>query len=110
MKNWGIVLIGLLLVAGLIDILLNEKVAAKKWLLLAVTTAETEFGGKTGQLKLRYVYDMFVDKFSLLSKFITFDQFSEMVDEALVEMRHLLETNVAVYELVHYGIAPHKEE
>ena len=32
----------------------------KQWLLLAVTQAEKELGEKTGQLKLRYVYDLFI--------------------------------------------------
>lgn len=32
----------------------------REWLLYAVTKAEKELGGGTGQIKLRYVYDMFV--------------------------------------------------
>ena len=33
-----------------------------EWLLLAVVKAEKELGDGTGQLKLRFVYDMFIDK------------------------------------------------
>lgn len=68
-----------------------EKV--KEWLLYAVVQAEKELGGGTGQIKLRYVYDMFVTKFPVVSNFITFETFSYMVDESLIKMRHLLETN-----------------
>ena len=68
----------------------------RQWLILAVTQAEKELGEKTGQLKLRYVYDLFIKRFKFLSKIITFDQFSSLVDDALEAMRHLIETNVAV--------------
>lgn len=72
----------------------------KEWLLYACTMAEKELGGGTGQLKLRYVYDMFVEKFSFLKLLVTFEQFSGMVDEALVKMREMLEKNPNVAMLV----------
>ena len=65
----------------------------EEWLLWAVTEAEKQFGGGTGQLKLRYVYDMFVSRFPTVAKLISFDFFSIMVDNALEKMRKLLETN-----------------
>ncbi len=99
-NNWGIVLIVVLVIAGLISLVLNDKAKAKKWLLLAVLEAEKEFGSKTGVIKLRYVYDLFLSTFPLLSKFITFEQFSVMVDEVLEEMRHYIDTNMAVYDYV----------
>lgn len=68
----------------------------REWLLYAVTEAEKALGGGTGKLKLRYVYDMFVGKFAWIAKFITFDQFSILVDDALDEMRGLLDTNKAI--------------
>jgi len=75
-----------------------EKV--KEWLLYAVTMAEKELGGGTGKLKLRYVYDLFLTKFSWLAKVITFEQFSALVDEALEEMKRILESNNNVQQLV----------
>lgn len=68
----------------------------KEWLLWAVTKAEKELGGGTGALKLRYVYDMFVAKFPLVAKFLKFETFSGLVDQALEKMRELLETNEKV--------------
>ena len=65
----------------------------KEWLLLAVIQAEKELGGGTGQVKLRFVYDLFLDKFKWLSNFISFEFFSLLVDEALDKMRTMLETN-----------------
>lgn len=72
----------------------------KEWLLYACTMAEKELGGGTGQLKLRYVYDMFVEKFSFLKLIISFEEFSGMVDETLVKMREMLEKNPNVAILV----------
>ena len=58
-----------------------EKV--KEWLLYACVTAEQEFGSGKGQIKLRYVYDMFVEKFGVVKYIVTFEEFSNMVDEVL---------------------------
>lgn len=68
----------------------------KEWLLFAVAEAEKELGSGTGQLKLRYTYDMFLTKFPYLSKFISFEIFSKLVDEALDEFKHLLEINGSI--------------
>ena len=99
-NNWGLMLIALLIIVGLINLIGNDKEKAKKWLLLAVLEAEKEFGSKTGAIKLRYVYELFLSTFPLLSKFISFEQFSTMVDEALEEMKHLINTNDAVSNYV----------
>jgi hypothetical protein len=45
------------------------------------------------------VYDMAIEKFSWLS-FISFEVFKGWVDEALEEMRHLLETNDKIKAIV----------
>lgn len=65
----------------------------KEWLLYAVTAAEKELGSGTGQIKLRYVYDMFIAKFPYLVKVIPFETFSILVDEALDKFREMLDTN-----------------
>ena len=95
-ENWSLVLIAVLVIAGLINLVLNDKKKAKEWLLMAVTEAEKALGEKTGALKLRCVYDLFLQRFPVFSKFISFEEFSGMVDEALVEMKHLIETNIEV--------------
>lgn len=72
----------------------EEQIAkVKEWLLFAVIQAERELGGGTGALKLRYVYDLFVTTFPDVAKLISFELFSKWVDEVLVQMKHLLETN-----------------
>lgn len=72
----------------------------REWLLYAVTKAEKELGGGTGQIKLRYVYDMFVARFTWLAQVISFESFSLLVDEALEKMKKMLESNKAMQELV----------
>ena len=72
----------------------------KEWLLLAVVEAEKKLGGGTGQIKLRYVYDMFIEKFKFLALMITFEQFSIMVDIALDKMRLMLSSNEKLKDYV----------
>lgn len=72
----------------------------KEWLLYAVTLAEKEFGEKTGQLKLRFVYDLFVTKFPAVANVISFEKFSLLVDEALEEMKRQINTNKAIKNYV----------
>lgn len=72
----------------------------KEWLLYAVTKAEKKLGAGTGQMKLRYVYDMFVVRFSWIAKVISFEMFSMMVDEALDKMKTMLESNKEIQKLV----------
>ena len=72
----------------------------REWLLYAVTKAEKELRGGTGQIKLRYVYDMFVARFAWLARVISFEAFSMMVDEALERMKKMLENNKAMQTLV----------
>lgn len=83
----------------------------KEWLKLAVTEAEAALGSGTGQLKLRDVYDMAVEKFPWVGEFITFETFSTWVDEALEWMNNQLESNDKVKAYVVDGtITPTKTE
>lgn len=72
----------------------------KEWLKYAVAMAEKELGSGTGQLKLRYVYDMFVDKFPSVSKIIPFETFSTWVDEALVWLENQLGKNNSISQYI----------
>lgn len=78
----------------------TQKQKIKEWLLWAVTEAEKNLGGGTGQIKLRWVYDLFIDKFRFASTLVPFDTFSKWVDETLDKMRVLLQSNIALQEFV----------
>lgn len=76
----------------------EEKIkAVKEWLLFCVTKIESIYGGGTGKIKLRAAWDMAVTKFPFLTVLVTFDEFSEWVDEALEEMKKLLENSTIKY-------------
>jgi len=62
----------------------------KAWLLSEVILAEKEFGAGTGKLKLSIVYNEFISKFPWIAKIMTFESFSRYVDDALGEMKELL--------------------
>ena len=91
----------ILAIVGVVElVIVKDKKKAKEWLLLAVLEAEKLYGSKTGAVKLRYVYDMFLATFPILSRVVSFEEFSQMVDLALDEMKHLINTNVKVFEYV----------
>lgn len=106
-ENWYFIVTAIVMVvmAGVIcwnffKLPTKEQIAKiKEWLLYAVTEAEKELGGGTGQLKLRQVYDLFVQRFPAVAAVISFDTFSGWVDEALEQMREMLakNENVAAY-------------
>lgn len=103
-ENWWllIIIIASLTVIGyaiftFIKMPTNQQLAkVREWLLYAVAKAEKELGSGTGQLKLRYVYDMFILRFEPLSHLISFEAFSVMVDETLEDFREILDTNQSV--------------
>lgn len=107
-ENWYLLVAGIAVVAvgGYAAYVFAKKPtnaqlqSVKEWMLLAVTKAEKELGSGTGKLKLRYVYDMFITKFPWLTDVISFEMVSMMVDEALEEMREMLESNQAVQNFV----------
>lgn len=79
----------------------------QQWLVWAVLEAEKTFGGKMGEIKLRYVYDLFVSKFPSFAKDIDFDSFRKMVDIALQKLNQLLSVNE---KLQKYITGDNKEE
>ena len=96
-----IILIAVLAVALIAAVILAANVSAfRNWLVYAVTEAEAKFGGKTGKLKLRYVYDMAVEAFPALAKTLPFSFFSWAVDAALLIMRGMIEDNKQIADIV----------
>ena len=75
----------------------------KEWLIFACLEAQKLLGSKTGQVKLRYVYDLFVSKYKFMSYIIPFETFSDWVDESLVNVRNMINTNEAVRKMVEGG-------
>lgn len=107
-ENWPVIFLSIIFVAAIAgDIYAFIKLAPSKqkekvqeWLLWAVTEAEKELGGGTGQLKLRKVYQMFLTTFPWLAQIIPFDEFSVMVDVALEKMKVMLDNNAKAQDYV----------
>ncbi len=91
--NWSLLVV---IAAVVATVVLSGKKSVKEWLLYAVFIAEAEWGSGTGKLKLRTAYDMFVSKYPIISKLVPFSVFSLWVDEALKEMRKILEENMDI--------------
>lgn len=112
LDHWYLIVAGVVVVACIIwaayrffGLPTKEQVGkVKEWLLYAVTEAERQLGGGTGQLKLRSVYDLFIQRFPSLTRVVSFALFSSWVDEALEVMRDMLEKNTAVKTLVEGGV------
>lgn len=108
LENWPIIVaviavvaVAAVAVARFVGLPTERQLAkVREWLLWAVTEAEKDLGGGTGKLKLRQVYDLFVTRFPWLAKLVSFELFSDMVDDALEEMREMLDTNQAVKAFV----------
>lgn len=108
LANWPLVIASVAVIVVAIISVLNfiqkpsddQIQSVREWLLFACVQAEKQLGSGTGKLKLRYVYDMFLEKFPYIAKFLTFDTFSQYVDEALEKMKELLNTNEHIKEYV----------
>ena len=72
----------------------------KNWLVWAVSEAEAVFGSKTGKLKLRYAYELAIERFPVVAKFIPFSVFSKFVDSALDIMRDMIENNQNIADAI----------
>lgn len=72
----------------------------KNWLVWAVSEAEAVLGSKTGQLKLRYVYDLAVVRFPIMAKVLPFAIFSKLVDAALEVMNDMIANNTSIAEAI----------
>ena len=88
-ENWYVILAFVVL----IGVTIVNKYKIREWLRVAVVEAEKELKTGTGQLKLRTVYDAFIDKFPIISSILPFSIFSKMVDLALEWMNEQLEKN-----------------
>lgn len=108
LNNWWLIIVSIaVIVVAIYAVYVFAKMPSadqinkvREWLLYAVAKAEKELGSGTGQLKLRYVYDMFIAKFGAMAKVVSFEAFSQLVDEALYTFRQLLADSPSVKNYV----------
>lgn len=107
-NNWAVI-VGLIALIAVVVLAIRafmklptsaQKEKVRKCLLAWVIQAEKELGGGTGKVKLSTVYGTFVTAFPILKDFISFETFSLWVDDALDEMRKMLEQNENLKQVV----------
>lgn len=99
--NWDIIAVIVILVTG-VTLRLKSlwKGSVVEWLVAICADAETLYGDGTGYLKLRYVYNAFLATFPVISKYISFDTFSQWVDVALEKLKAKLSANEKLNAIV----------
>lgn len=108
-ENWQLIIVAIAVIAVAIYLVYvfvkmprsAQLAKFQEWLLWAVAQAEKNLGSGTGQLKLRYVYDMFIVRFPVLANIISFEAFALLVDKALEKFNELLVSNKKVEEYVY---------
>lgn len=81
----------IILIIVIVYMVTQQRTKCLEWLKYAVSEAERLLGEKTGQLKLRMVYDWFCEKFPIIASILPFQVFSAWVDVALQTMDKWLE-------------------
>lgn len=82
----------------------------KTALLYMVTEAEKELKSKTGRVKRSMVWDWLVERFPIISLFITEEKYDELLDQALDEFRKMLESNDSLYDYVYNTLTVTEED
>lgn len=82
----------------------------KAALLYMVTEAEKELKSNTGRVKRSMVWEWIVERFPIVSLFITEEKYDELLEEALVEFRKMLESNEGLYDYVYDTLTVSEED
>lgn len=117
-ENWLIFFVAFILVLSAVYAVLRflkltpkqqlDKV--KTALLYMVTEAEKELKSETGRVKRSMVWEWLVERFPIITMFITEEKYDELLDQALEEFRKMLETNSSLYDYVYDTITITEED
>lgn len=117
-ENWLIFVIALILVLFAAYAVLRflkltpqqQLGKVKTALLYMVTEAEKELKSKTGRVKRSMVWEWLVERFPIISLFITEEKYDELLDQALDEFRKMLEGNDNLYDYVYNTLTVTEED
>lgn len=118
LENWLIFVIAFILVLLAVYAVLRflkltpqqQLGKVKTALLYMVTEAEKELKSKTGRVKRSMVWDWLVERFPIISLFITEEKYDELLDQALDEFRKMLEGNDSLYDYVYNTLTVTEED
>lgn len=96
------VLLAIVFLIALVYVALLQPSRLKEWLLNAVFDAEKLYGSKTGQIKLKYVYSLFIKRFPFMSNIISYSLFKKMVDTALQKLEELVKDNKSIKDILDF--------
>lgn len=117
-ENWLIFVIALILVLITVYAVLrflkltpNQQLdKVKTALLYMVTEAEKELKSKTGRVKRSMVWEWLVERFPVITLFITEEKYDELLDQALEEFKKMLESNDSLYDYVYNTLTVTEED
>ena len=117
-ENWLIFVIVLILVLFAVYAVLRflkltpqqQLGKVKTALLYMVTEVEKELKSKTGRVKRSMVWEWLVERFPIISLFITEEKYDELLDQALDEFRKMLEDNSSLYDYVYNTLTVTEED
>ena len=117
-ENWLIFVIALILVLITVYAVLrflkltpNQQLDKVKTVLLyMVTEAEKELKSKTGRVKRSMVWEWLVERFPVITLFITEEKYDELLDQALEEFKKMLESNDSLYDYVYNTLTVTEED
>lgn len=117
-ENWLILVIVLILALFAVYVVLRflkltpqqQLGKMKTALLYMVTEAEKELKSKTGRIKRSMVWEWLVERFPIISLFITEEKYDELLDQALKEFRKMLESNSSLYDYVYDTLTVTEED
>ena len=117
-ENWLIFVIAFILVLFAVYAVLRflkltpqqQLGKVKTALLYMVTEAEKELKSKTGRVKRSMVWEWIVERFPIISLFITEEKYDELLDQALEEFRKMLESNDSLYDYVYSTLTVTEED
>ncbi len=117
-ENWLVFVIVLILVLFAVYAVLRflkltpqqQLGKVKTALLYMVTEAEKELKSKTGRVKRSMVWEWLVERFPIISLFITEEKYDELLDQALDEFRKMLEGNDSLYDYVYNTLTVTEED
>ena len=108
-ENWLLFVVALILIMLTVYAILKflkltpkqQLAKVKAVLLYMVTEAEKELKSKTGRVKRSMVWEWLIERFPIVSLFITEEKYDELLDQALEEFRKMLEDNNSLYDYVY---------
>ena len=118
LENWVyffiLLILGLLTVYAILRFMkLTPKQQLEKVkvaLLYMVTEAEKELKSKTGRIKRSMVWEWLVERFPIVTLFITEGQYDKLLDQALEDFRKMLESNTSLYDYVYNTVTVTEED